>query len=77
MLVTLDQTYPDAYFYQGKTKTQLGDIDSAIKDFFKAIELGSRKNGIFNGISQAYLRGGKYEKALIYSNIELEKAPKN
>lgn len=55
----------------------MGDIQSAIKDFFKAIELGSRKNGVFNGISEAYLRGGKFEKALIYSNISLEKEPKN
>jgi len=39
------------YYYRGKTKTCLGDIDSAIKDFFRAIELGSKRIGIFNGIS--------------------------
>lgn len=32
---------------------------------------------MFNGVSEAYLRGGKFEKALIYSNISLEKEPRN
>jgi len=44
-------------------------IDEALKDFFKAIELGSKHIGIYNGISCAYLQAKKYEKALIYSNI--------
>ena len=61
----------------GLSKTHLSDIDSALQDFFKAIELGSRNIEVFNGISYAYLMSGKYEKALIYSNISLEKEPQN
>jgi len=45
---------------KGKAKTHLGEIESAIKDFFKAIELGSKKNEIYNGISEAYLKGNKF-----------------
>jgi tetratricopeptide (TPR) repeat protein len=73
IVASFDENYADIYYYKGKAKTNLGDIQSAIKDFFRAIELGSRKNGVFNGISEAYLKGGKFEKALIYSNISLEK----
>ncbi len=50
-------------------------IEEALKDFFKAIELGSKHNGIFNGISSAYLKAKKYHKALIYSNICLNNYP--
>jgi tetratricopeptide (TPR) repeat protein len=51
MVATFGEHYPDAYYYKGKAKTQLGEIESALKDFFKAIELGSRRLDIFNGIS--------------------------
>ena len=60
MVATFNENYPDVYYYKGKAKTQIGEIESAIKDFFKAIELGSRKIGIFNGISEAYMKGGKF-----------------
>jgi tetratricopeptide (TPR) repeat protein len=50
-------------------------IEEALKDFFKAIELGSRHIAIYNGISCAYLQAKKYEKALIYSNICLNNHP--
>lgn len=58
-------------------KSNLGKIDEAISDFFKAIELGSRSLNILNGISYAYLKAGKAEKALVYVNIALEKMPNN
>lgn len=32
-----DENYADIYYYKGKAKTNLGEIQSAIKDFFKAI----------------------------------------
>jgi hypothetical protein len=51
MVANFDESYPDVYYYRGLSKTQLGEIDSAIKDFFKSIELGSQQAGIFNGIS--------------------------
>ncbi len=50
-------------------------IEDGLKDFFKAIELGSKHIGIFNGISSAYLQAKKYQKALIYSNICLSNHP--
>ena len=50
-MASFDENYPDVYYYKGKAKVQIGEIDSAIKDFFKAIELGSRRHAIFNGIS--------------------------
>lgn len=56
-------------------KTNLGDVDAGIADFFKAIELGSRNVRLMNGISYAYLRGGKPDKALAYINIALDKQP--
>jgi tetratricopeptide (TPR) repeat protein len=33
--------------------------------------------GVYNGIGQTYLKAKKYEKALYYSNIALEKSPNN
>lgn len=56
-------------------KSNVGKIDDAIADFFKAIELGSRNVYLWNGISYAYLKAGKAEKSLVYVNIALEKSP--
>lgn len=75
MMLTIDPNDPVAYFYIGKTKTSLGEIDSAIADFFKAIELGSRESSIIDGIAGAYLKAGKPDKALVYSNIALSRNP--
>ena len=52
-------------------KSNLGQIDAAISDFFKAIELGNRSVNIMKGISYAYLKAGKPDKALVYINIAL------
>jgi tetratricopeptide (TPR) repeat protein len=52
-------------------------IEEALKDFFKAIELGSKHIGIYNGISCAYLQAKRFQKALIYSNICLTNHPHN
>lgn len=74
----IDELYPDVYYYRGMSKIYLGSevmIQEALKDFFKAIELGSKHKAIFNGISCAYLQAKKYEKALIYSNICLHSNP--
>jgi len=60
IVASFDENYADVYYYKGKAKTNLGEIPSAIKDFFKAIELGCNKNGVFNGISEAYLKGNKF-----------------
>lgn len=40
-------------------KTNLGEIDAAIADFFRAVDLGSKNISIMNGISYAYLKAGK------------------
>lgn len=77
MMLTLDENDPVAYFYIGKTRTCLGQIDSAIADFFKAIGLGSRESQIIDGIAGAYLKAGKPDKALVYSNIALSRNPNN
>ena len=75
VIYEMNQNYPEVYFYLGSCKSQLGDIESAIADFFHAFELGSRNNAILNGISCAYLKSGKPEKALVYANLALEKEP--
>lgn len=77
MVLSLDSNYPEIYYYLGMTKSNLGRIDQAISDFFKAIELGCRSLNILNGISYAYLKAGRAEKALVYVNIALEKMPNN
>lgn len=46
-----DQEEGEVYFYKGKAKTQLGQVESAIKDFFQAVELGAGQQKVFNGIS--------------------------
>jgi tetratricopeptide (TPR) repeat protein len=74
----IDESYSDIYYYRGMSKIYLDNgllIDEALRDFFIAIELGSRHIGIFNGISCAYLQAKKYQKALIYSNICLHNHP--
>ena len=71
----MDPTYPDVYYYLGMSKTNLGDVDAAIAEFFKAIDLGSKSIKLMNGISYAYLKAGKPDKALVYVNIALEKQP--
>lgn len=53
------------------SKANLGDTDAAIADFFKAIDLGSKSVRLMNGISYAYLKAGKPDKALVYINIAL------
>lgn len=58
-------------------KTNLGEVDAAIADFFKAVDLGSKNTSIMNGISFAYLKAGRPEKALVYINLALEKQPLN
>ena len=73
MVASISPNYPEVYFYLGSCKTFLKEIDAAIADFFKALQLGSRKVDIFNGISCAYLAAEKAEKALVYSNYALEK----
>ena len=73
----LEDNYPDIYFYKGLAKNNLGKTAEAIKDFFHALELGSKNIGVYNGIGESYLRDKKYEKALFYSNIALEKNPNN
>lgn len=68
----IDENYSEIYYCRGMSKIYMGNdhmIEEALKDFFKAIELGSRHVAIYNGISCAYLQAKKYEKALIYSNI--------
>jgi len=73
----IEDHYPDIYFFKGLAKNNLGKTDESIEDFFHALELGSKNIGIYNGIGQTYLRAKKYEKALYYSNIALEKSPNN
>lgn len=73
----IEDHYPDIYFYKGLAKNNLEKMEEAIQDFFHALELGSRNHGVYNGISQTYLKAKKYEKALYYSNIALEKSPNN
>jgi tetratricopeptide (TPR) repeat protein len=73
----IEDHYPDIYFYKGLAKNNLDKTDEAIEDFFHALELGSRNVGVYNGIGQTYLKAKKYEKALYYSNIALEKSPNN
>jgi len=58
MVASFDINYPEVYYYKGKAKTNLGEVESGIKDFFKSVELGCRKTDIFNGISEAYLEWG-------------------
>lgn len=58
-------------------KSNLGLIDSAIADFFRAIDLGSKNIYLMNGLSYAYLKAGRADKALVYVNSALKKAPKN
>lgn len=77
MLLSLEPSYPDVYYYLGMCKANLGQIDAAIVDFFKAVDLGSKNINIMNGISYAYLKSGRPDKALVYINIALEKQPKN
>ena len=36
-LAAFDENYADVYYLKGKARTNLGEIESAIKDFFKAI----------------------------------------
>ncbi len=55
----------------GMCKANLGQIDAAIVDFFKAVDLGSKNINIMNGISYAYLKSGRADKALVYINIAL------
>lgn len=54
-------------------KANLGNIDGAVADFFQSVDLGSRNTNLMNGLSYAYLKAGKYEKALVYINLALEK----
>lgn len=77
MVASFDENYPEVFNLMGLSKTHLNDIENALKDFFHAVEIGSRNIAVFNGISYAYLMLGKFEKALIYSNIALEKESKN
>lgn len=51
----------------------LGDLEGALKSFFKSLGLGNKLNCVYNGISEVYLLCGKLEKALVYSNVALEK----
>jgi hypothetical protein len=55
----LDPNYPDVYYFLGMSKANLGQIDAAIADFFKAIDFGSRNINLMNGISFAYLKADK------------------
>lgn len=71
----MDPTYPEVYYYLGMTKAHLGEVDAAIADFFRSIDLGSKSVKLMKGISFAYLRAGKIDKALVYINIALEKQP--
>jgi tetratricopeptide (TPR) repeat protein len=68
---SLDLNYSGIFYYLGMAKSNLGQIDAAIADFFKAIELGNRSVNIMKGISYAYLKAGKPDKALVYINIAL------
>ena len=61
------------YYYLGMCKANLGNIDGAVADFFQSVDLGSRNTNLMNGLSYAYLKAGKYEKALVYINLALEK----
>jgi hypothetical protein len=58
-------------------KNNLGRIDAAIADFYKAADMGSRNIYLMNGISFAYLKLSRPEKALVYINLALEKEPYN
>lgn len=73
IILAMNPNYPEVYYYMGMCKSELLDIDAAINDFFKAFELGSRNNSILNGISFAYLKSNRCEKALVYANMALEK----
>lgn len=74
-MLTLDPNDPMAFYYLGKTKTNLSEIDSALSDFFKAMELGCKDSKIINGIACTYLRAGIPLKAEVYSNIALNQNP--
>lgn len=71
MVLSLDSNYPEIFYYIGMAKSNMGDIDTAIADFFKAPQLGCKNINIMNGISFAYLKAGKPEKALVYINMAL------
>lgn len=58
-LLSLDASYPEVYYYLGMSKANLGEIDAAIADFFKAVDLGSKNTSIMNGISFAHLKAGR------------------
>lgn len=76
-ILSMNANYPQVYYFLGRCKSELGDIEPAICDFFKAFELGSRSTSILNGVSCAYLKSGRPEKALVYSKLALEREPEN
>jgi Flp pilus assembly protein TadD len=71
MLLALDANSPEVHYYLGMSKAHLGDVDGAIADFFRSIELGSRDNHLMTGLSFAYLKAGKKDKSLVYANLAL------
>ena len=48
--IILHPEYPEIYFFQGLSRLEMKDLNTAISDFEKALELGSKNPGIFSGI---------------------------
>lgn len=71
----LNEKLPDAYDFRGNANYELGEYDSALKDFSKAIEFEPDEADHYYDRSWAYINVSRYEDALLDINKALELKP--
>jgi tetratricopeptide (TPR) repeat protein len=46
----MEPTYPETYYNRGLARIEMHELNEAIKDFEKALELNSNNPGIYSGL---------------------------
>jgi Flp pilus assembly protein TadD len=77
LLISVRPDDPDAWFLHGCVEEDRGDLDSAKKSFYRALELGGREAQVSFHLSTIHMLQGNFVQAIAGCRRALKAAPRD
>mmetsp|Transcript_10438 Transcript_10438/g.8974 ORF Transcript_10438/g.8974 Transcript_10438/m.8974 type:complete len:289 (+) Transcript_10438:148-1014(+) len=71
--IAIDPSEANVYFFRGNSKVSIEEYDSAIEDYYEAINLGAQDAAIYSWMGLAYQKNENQEKAAYYMDLAIQK----